>query len=499
MEIQFNKVVIPCLHNILQDVKDQEKTQEIRLPDDLPDIGRVIMSWGQVLLRGKEWRGDAVGLNCGVMAWVLYEPEQGGAPQCIDLWLPIQMNWNIEKADHDGMITFHPLLRSIDARSVSARKLVVRAGISVRATACIPGEISVLTPDSLPEDIQVLNDEYMTRIPKEMGEKTFVSEESLELPSDMPKPASLISYSVYPAVTEQKILGDKLIFRGTNGLHLVYLSVDGQVCSWDFSIPYSQYSQLDREYGVDTESEITAVVTVLELDLEGDGQIHWKIGVSAQYTIYDRETLSVASDAYSNSCEVTTRVEALQFPSVLSTNAVTVSPEVKVDLAISECAEAMFYPQHPKICVDDGQVQIELNGQFQVVGYDSGGRFCSSSKRWEYVYSLDAHPTVKQLAQVLPAGRVVPVFTGEGIELRSQLSMVLTSLAGKGIPMITQMQIGSAKQKDVSRPSLIIKPSEGKSLWEHAKECGSTVDAIRKANALQNNDTQMQMLLIPIE
>ena len=71
MELQFEKQQIPCLRQLPAEEQIQEQTQELRLSDGMPDIGRVLCAWGQVVMRGKEWRSDSIGVSSGVMAWVL--------------------------------------------------------------------------------------------------------------------------------------------------------------------------------------------------------------------------------------------------------------------------------------------------------------------------------------------------------------------------------------------------------------------------------------------
>ena len=75
MELQFEKQSLSCLRSVLRQVQTQEQTQEVRISDGMPDIGRVLGAWGQVIVRSKEWGSGTMSLSCGVMAWVLYMPE----------------------------------------------------------------------------------------------------------------------------------------------------------------------------------------------------------------------------------------------------------------------------------------------------------------------------------------------------------------------------------------------------------------------------------------
>ena len=84
MELQFQTNRIPCLRQVKSEVQTQEQTQELRLPESLPDVGRVLCAWGQMVVRGKEWQSDFMGISGGVMVWVLYAPEDGSPAQCVE-------------------------------------------------------------------------------------------------------------------------------------------------------------------------------------------------------------------------------------------------------------------------------------------------------------------------------------------------------------------------------------------------------------------------------
>ena len=123
-----------------------EQTQEIKLSDGMPDIGRVLAAWGQTILRGKEWRSDSVSFSGGMMVWILYAPEDGSEERCIDGWIPFQMKWDLPERTEEGSIRIQCLTRFVDARSVSARKLMVRVGAAAMAEACVPKTAEIAAP-----------------------------------------------------------------------------------------------------------------------------------------------------------------------------------------------------------------------------------------------------------------------------------------------------------------------------------------------------------------
>jgi hypothetical protein len=67
-----------------------------------------------------------------------------------------------------------------------------------------------------------------------------------------------------------------------------------------------------------------------------------------------------------------------------------------------------------------------------------------------------------------------------------------------GIPL-SALEIGDPVRPDPQRPSLILCRAGERSLWELAKQCGSTVDAICRANQLTGEPAADKILLIPVQ
>jgi hypothetical protein len=78
------------------------------------------------------------------------------------------------------------------------------------------------------------------------------------------------------------------------------------------------------------------------------------------------------------------------------------------------------------------------------------------------------------------------------------MNVTATTVAGQGIPMVTGLTLGDEAEPDPMRPSLILRRAGQEPLWELAKRCGSTVDAICDANDLTGEPESGRMILIPV-
>ncbi|MBR1972122.1 MAG: DUF3794 domain-containing protein [Oscillospiraceae bacterium] len=497
MEIQFGKSTLSCLDTPVREVRNSEQTQEIRLPDGMPDIGRVLASWGQPILRGKEWDRDSISFTGGMMVWVLYAPEDGSVERVMETWIPFQMNWELPEDTPEGIIRIRCLPRFVDGRSVSPRKIMVRCGMSAMAEAFTPKSVEVFAPEEVPGDVELLRSTYPVRIPKEAGEKTFLIDEDLTMPDSVPQPEQLMYYRMDPVITDRKVLGNKLVFRGNGNLHLLYRSEEGQLHTWDFELPFSQYAQLEGEYGTDAQSDIALMPTNLEVVLDDESHIRLKAGVVGQYLVTDKQLVDVIEDAYSPSRELGIRTENLELPVVLENRRENIYGEQTLPAQANLAADVSFSPDFPRQRRTENGVELELPGTFQVLYYGEDGILRSGTARWEGRQSLTADSNSQIFAVPMPAQPQAMAGSGQ-IMAKAEVPMEMTAAARQAIPMVTGLEPGGQRTPDPNRPTLILRRAGEERLWDIAKGSGSTVEAIRRANGLQEEPAPNQMLLIPV-
>ncbi len=498
MELTFSKTAVPCLRKAVCQIQTQEQTQEVRLPESMPDIGRVLGSWGQILIRSKEWRGSAMAVSGGVMAWVLYAPEDGSAPMSMEAWIPFQMRWEFPQTDRDCVISICPLLRSVDARSTSARKLLVRANVSVLGQAYEPTDPEVYVPDNVPEDLQLLKVTYPMDLPKEAGEKQFQVDEELALPDTYPEVGKILRYALLPKILEQKVMAGRLVFRGKSDLHMLYADSDGAIHSWDCEVPFSQYAELDRDYGPNSSAAIVPMLINLELIPDEQRRLGLKCGMCAQYVVYDREMVEVAEDAYSPVRQVKSEMQDLKMPLRLDRKVESMRTQQQITAPAERVVDVCWMADHPQHRQNADVAALAVPGQFQVLYYDNAGSLQSGIVRGEEIWQIPSDAKNKVDAYVQMNGWPMGDVNEQGVMLTAQWDVAADVFAEQGLPMLTQITLGEKCEKDPNRPSLILRKAGQQRLWDIARECGSTVDAIMLVNQLQEEPDAGQILLIPV-
>lgn len=495
MELVFQKTPINCLDTLLSEVASTEQTQEIKLTEAMPDIGRIIDSFGQIIVRSKQWGAQNISLTGGVMAWVLYAPEDGSTMRCMDAWIPFQMNWDLSENGPDGEIRACVMLRSIDARVVSARKIVLRAGIGAMAQAFAPMDALISEAADIPDDVALLKNTYPMRLTCEVGEKNFLIDEDITAINA----EKLLTYTLIPQITEEKVMGNKAVFRGNGNLHLRYLDTDGALRCADFELPFSQFAELSGIVGPDATVNVDGFVTSLDVRLGEAGSIRVKGGVTAQYQVDDRVTVCLPEDAYSPHRAVQTHFSSVVLPVSAERYCTAISCEQSVPADAKDVIDSAFYPDFPRVRMTEGNAYLELQGTFHTLYTAEDGTLRAVNARWEGSHTVPADDAVR--IEAMPVTIAHPqVRIGEGmLEAQTSLSLTISTTLKTPMQMLECVTLGELQEPDYERPSVILRRAGGMRLWDIAKACASTVEAIREANDLKYEPAPNQMLLIPIK
>lgn len=501
MELAFEKNAVDHLQKLVCQVVNQEETAETVVPDSLPDVGRIVGCWGVPVIRSKEWRQSGMGVAGGVTAWVLYVPEDESAPRQVAVYLPFTMKWDFPPTEQEGQMQVSCRLRSIDARMVNSRKILVRASLSCRGEAFCPGQAVFYTLESPPKELEVLRQRLPLQLPTELTEKSFLLDEELELPGGTPAVSQIVAYQIQPALSDAKVLGEKAVFKGSCSLHFLYMTPEDRLAVWDFELPFSQYTELARTYDQEEELQAELVMTGVEVTADEDGRrLRLKCSIVAQCLVLARQTVDLVQDLYSLRHTVTPQVQAIPMKNRLDRQQLREQAEGSFPLNSGTLVDSTVLPDHPKLRREGAEMLVEAPVTCSILYYDEAGLLQGRSvhSACQSRIRLAEGCTCEAACQI--SGPVQWSVGGGSATVRAGLEVTVDSFGSSDLEMITGAELSEAAKPDPDRPSLIIRaPLPDATLWDLAKASGSTVEAIRGANHLtQDVPNPEKLLLIPV-
>lgn len=499
MDLSFPKNAVSYLQKLVSQVNTREETMDVTIPDQEPDIDRVISSWAIPVIRSRELHSGSMSASGGIQVWVLYVPTDETGPKTVSAYLPFNMKWDIPAAEQETFMRINCQMHSVDARMVGARKLLIRAVVACLGEVFTRGEAQFYSLPTPPDDLEILRRHLPLLLPAEIAEKEFQLEEPVDIPAGIPPVESIVAYQIKPMITDSKVLGEKAVFKGQCRLHLVYMTPEQRLAVWDFEVPFSQYTDLVRNFDEEQELQCQPVITSSELEPESDG-LFLKCGLCVQCTVLEKQSVEMVTDLYSLRRQVIPEISDVPLRTRLDHQTIQQNAAVSFPIRGSTMVDSTFLPAFPKVNRTGATAVIDAGVWCGIIYYDESGALQGRQGRSNTLYEMPLADGCPCQAVIGSVGPVQWSNENGGTTAKAALELTVDSFSEETMNVVSGAALGNDLTLDADRASLVIQaPKSDDTLWSIAKRNGSTVEAIRKANGLKSGPLEEnKLLLIPI-
>lgn len=501
MELVFQEQKLEYLSRILCDTVSQEQTADVIIPDSMPDAERVAEAFGTLLIRAEECGEDSAAVSGTVQAGALLVGEDGSV-QRVDAEIPFSVRRDFPKQTDECVMQSRCVLRSVDARLLNSRKVLLRVCVSCTISVYAPKTCTSYDISEPAPNLQLKRTVLPLRLPAQLGEKSFAVNEVLELPSGRPEILRLLKCLYRTEIEEQRMVGNKAVFKGALTVHALYEGDDGELHTYDWSIPFSQYAELERELD---EGDLRTELSLTSAEAEPDSQFATRrllVGVNllAQCTVFGVQNVSVIEDAFCTDAELTPTWEEWSMTAILDQQEFRETATAESDQQAQRIVDCWFLPDEAAMQRADGTMQIELPITCSVLYYDAYGKLQGKNLR----------PSVRMETQLAENARcsVTQVSGGEtfcsagsgGISLRVPVKVGVDSFAEHEIRAVSGGEITKTEETAPRRPAVLLRLTDKEeSVWEIAKSCRANMQLITAANELSGASVPAgTLLLIPM-
>ena len=310
MELELKKTCLDAYETSAELTLTQEETAETIVPDYCPDIARIIETTGRVFLHSRELRDGRGTVSGTVRVTVLYTPEGEGGIRTLEFAMPFTA-----ESDGRGLADCAVLLAEtetefLETRMLNPRKVFTHCKLVTRLTGFQRRPLWICTDvEAGPElCIEKKQEQQHVILLTHIVEKDFTFSEQMDLSPGREGAAELLTSQVCPAVTETKIVGSKLLFKGIFTVSLLYRTADGRCCTSSGELPFSQIMEVE---GVPEGAEPTVQLQLTGADLQVDGadaegrEIAVTLYLHATALVRQTQEVSILSDLYSTAYDLT--------------------------------------------------------------------------------------------------------------------------------------------------------------------------------------------------
>ena len=503
MELAFEQKQRSCLHRTAHLSLAQEQTQELIIPDSMPDASRTLICCAEPEVQSKTNREGSLLVTGTLRTGCLYADEAGGL-QLLTSELPFTVKLECAELREDTQTLVRCCVRSADSRLINSRKVLLRVSVLAQADGYEPDTRTVRTLKDPPACLQLKTQTYETNAPVELSERAFQVSEELNLPDGRPQIARLVSCSLTPVVQEQGLVGSKAVLKGTANLQITYLDNENALRTLSFSVPFSQYCQMEGDYDQDETLESVLLVTGVQLEpvaSEQSQKLLFGAGLLAQCLVTKTVTLPFCEDAFATHGTLLAEWKEFTFDCQLDRQVqqLALRDTLRGEPLRSVIDSAVFVDFPRTEPVEQG-VRVTVPVNVRVLGLDAEGMMqgLSGAARAETELPAECGAVCRASAALRPEGSASP--SGDGAELRAALTLDAGFFAQQTLRTLSAGTIDPPAEPEARRPSLVIRAGlDGGPVWDVAKQYGTSVAAICAANGLSGEEIEAGgMLLIPM-
>lgn len=505
MELEFERDTIISYDTVAQVTLCQEESLESIVPDACPDILRIVDVYGQATLRGKQAKEGIAQANGMVQAVILYQPEGASGLRRMEVELPFTGQTEAPGLTERGIVLASPRLRCAEARALNPRKVLLRVDLAVDITACQPVEQSICCGVTDTQEGSLCQRQFQGENYQlcSVQEKPFTFSDQIRLPSNGGEPPQVLAVRVQPVCNESKLIGSKLIFKGTAEVELLLQEPGGGLSTGHESMPFSQIMEVAGA-GEEGDCQVAVEVTAFQWETDtGDGRsLELTLELLAQAQVWGRQNLTLLQDLYSTAFQMETERHLQPLCRLWEQS---VRPQAVRELL--ETGEMVRSVVNARL--DLGKVEQNREGDelvlttdawLNVLYLDENGLPQCVRRSIPVSCRLDCPENVRCMCRCSYPGEVYAAVAAGGVEVRFTVEFTCLTVVSDGVPTVTNARLGEARTwEGGERPSVVLRlAAPGEGLWDIAKAYGTTMEQILQANELEEESLPMgRMLLIP--
>lgn len=504
MELELCMQKFPCFQAGKMQSDLREFRAETVIPDYAPDISRIVESSAAFYIHQQERSDDRITISGTAKINTLYMAEEDAGLKRFEYVIPIEQSFG--RTEEAETVFVETSVCRIEVRALNPRKLSSQIGLLFVRHTYTPAECALCCDVEKEESygIQTLKESKTVSFIKALREKEFVFEEELTLSAAKEPIAELLRTGQTLCLDECKILGSKVMVKGSADLSILYLTESGCLQQLSTQLPFSQIID-----GCESEAELCVNGKLRLRDAEycllreggaAPRGIAVKLFADAFAVICEKRTVECISDLYSTShrldCESAPGVSMSDGKTFLQEENIRESIEVGAEIDSLLAAEVLLSPTNFLQTAAQKNLRIPYTAKV-LYCTNSGSPYCVERQG-------EADVTLPPLESVevsrMEGKQISALPTAGGIELRFTLALTLEERKNAPVSVLTRLTAAEDRLENVKAPSVVLRrKNPGQSLWSLAKEYRTTQADILSANSACEESQLLdgQMLLIP--
>ena len=508
MELELKKACLDAYETGGELTLTQEETAETIVPDYCPDIARIIETLGRVYLHSREVRDGRGTVTGSVHVTVLYTPEGEGGIRTLELAMPFTVTGEGRNLPESGVLLARTEVEFLETRMLNPRKVFTHCKLVTRMVCCQKKPLCFAADVEAEErlGIEKRREQQHAVLLTHVAEKDFSFSQQMELSPGREGAAELLAHRAAGTVTEAKIVGSKLLFKGVFTISLLYRTADGRYCASSGELPFSQLMEVDDE-AEGAEPTVLLQLTGAEVQIDGGDDEGREIAVTlylhAAALLRRSQELTLLCDLYSTAYDMAYDAAPLELTGF--SQRFTRRQGAREVLEIGVVAESLL-----ALSAACGAVSVSREGENTVLRtgvsvralyLDEGGAPLVAERCVDVSCQVELPEECRVTAVAVCPEEVQGSLSDRGIEVRFPVEFQVEAETAVKRVCVSAARVDTESPKELAgAPSLVLRClGKQETAWDLAKRYNTTIPVILTANQLEaeGDIPGDRLLLIP--
>lgn len=475
------------------------------VPDSKPDILNTICTSGIVSIYKKEAQEGKVRIDGGINTYIMYMPDgTDDTVRGLNTTIDFSENINVSNCNEGMNVVSEVKVKSIEGKVINGRKVGIKATLEISLKIYLNEEVEVINEIQNENEIQILKEDLKVNSLVGRGETKIYAKDNIQI-DNMDNLAEILKVQICLTDKDIKISYNKILTKSEAEIKIMYLTEDNRINTVNYKIPvvgFIDMPNVTEENICDVNYEVKNII--IKLNTQDEHSICVEIEFEVTCYVYEEKQINLIQDMYSTS--VNLNFEKKQIMTMTDKQNMTDIKQIreKINLADIEGLSLIDVDITPTITNENkinSKILYEAELNLKFIFQNSRTQITTKETKIPFEYTVENLQNGESLntncnMEVKSTDFIIQD-NGDincNIDLQTETNMYRTA----NINMIDSIEEnGEREEQDYSIAIYIVK--KGDTLWNIAKEFGSTVDGIARVNGIENTNQIMpgQKLYIP--
>lgn len=495
-----------CINKLISSKKEIIMVEgDMIVPDSKPDVLNTICTSGVVCVYKKEIMDEKLRIDGNINTYIMYlADDEKDKVRGITTSLDFSETLQVANANSDMQCELEAKVKSMESKVINGRKVGIKATLEVECNVYSKEEISVVNDIQNSNDIQMLKEETLVNSLVGEGSTKIYAKDTISV-NNVDNIAEILKVDVNICDKDIKASYNKILTKAEAQLKIVYLTEDNRIGTVNTKIPVVGFVDIPNvtENNIcDLNYEIKNMI--LKLNAVEEHSMYTEIEIEISAFVYEEKKITLIQDLYSpseklefNKKQVTTMTSKRNISGIMQTRE-------KIEVEGLENKTILDVQVNPLIEDEkrfSNKVMYEGSLELRFILLSVDMQIDTRDAKIPFEYTMEGiedgeNTNIKVEMEIMNQDFIIQ----EGGIVTSNIDTKMNLQTYKTAKMNVMNEIqtsGEREEEDYSILMYIVKKDD--SLWKIAKEFGSTINDIARANGIDDENMIYpgQKLFIP--